>query len=251
MERDHIDDPGFGRDATVTSARSHAPERHRGHRSAWLRAAVLGADDGIVSTASLMLGVAASQASRSSVLTAGLAGLVAGAMAMAAGEYVSVASQRDSEAADLAREHGELASSPAEELDELTAIYASRGVDPVLARQVAEQLSAHDALATHARDELGLSSERVARPLQAAGASASAFATGAILPLLAFAISPRSIQSLLLAVVAVIGLAVLGLAGAVAGGAGWRRPSLRVVAGGSLAMAVTMGVGFLTHSTGI
>ena len=235
----------------MTSLRSHAPERHRGHRSAWLRAAVLGADDGIVSTASLMLGVAASHATRSAVLTAGLAGLVAGAMAMAAGEYVSVASQRDSEAADLAREHRELAAAPAEELDELTSIYTARGVSPDLARQVAEQLTAHDALAAHARDELGLSTERAARPLQAAGASAAAFATGAIIPVLTLVVSPRSIQSLLMAVVAAVGLALLGWAGALAGGAGWRRPALRVVIGGSLAMAVTMLVGFVTHTTGV
>ncbi len=233
-----------------TSAGAHLPERHRGHRSAWLRAAVLGADDGIVSTASLMLGVAASHASRSSILTAGLAGLVAGAMAMAAGEYVSVSSQRDSERADLLREERELAAAPAEELEELTRLYASRGVERGLARQVAEQLTAHDALAAHARDELGLTSERVARPLQAGAASAAAFAIGAILPVLTLVASPRSIQSIMIASVAVLGLAVLGWAGAVAGGARWPRPTARVVLGGSLAMAVTMAVGFLTHTAG-
>ena len=229
---------------------AHQPERHLGHRSAWLRAAVLGADDGIVSTSSLMLGVAAANAGRSAILTAGLAGLAAGAMAMAAGEYVSVSSQRDTELADLSREEKELAAAPAAELDELTHLYASRGVEPALARQVAEQLTAHDALAAHARDELGLSHERAARPLQAAGASAVAFATGAIIPILTLLVSPHSLQSVLIAAVAVVGLAVLGWAGASAGGARPLRPTLRVVAGGSLAMAVTMTVGFLTHTAG-
>lgn len=233
-----------------TSPGAHLPERHRGHRSAWLRAAVLGADDGIVSTASLMLGVAAAHSSHSVILTAGLAGLVAGAMAMAAGEYVSVSSQRDSERADLARERGELASAPAEELNELTHLYTSRGVTPALARQVAEQLTAHDALAAHAREELGLTEERAARPLQAAAASAAAFALGAVLPVLTLMVSPRSIQSLLIALVAVVGLGLLGWAGALAGGARWLRPTSRVVVGGSLAMAVTMLVGLLTHTAG-
>lgn len=226
------------------------PETHRGHRAAWLRAAVLGADDGIVSTASLMLGVAAAHASRSAILTAGLAGLAAGAMAMAAGEYVSVASQRDSELADLAREQKELASTPALELDELTDIYVERGVEPGLARQVAQQLSAHDALASHARDELGLSAERAARPLQAAVASAAAFAAGALLPVLTLIVAPRSIRIPLIVMVAVVGLAVLGWAGAAAGGARWRRATYRVIAGGSLAMAITMAVGLLTHTAG-
>ena len=228
----------------------HSPERHRGHRAAWLRASVLGADDGIVSTARLVLGVAAAHASRSAILTAGLAGLAAGMMAMAAGEYVSVASQRDSEQADLALEQHELTAQPAEELDELVQLYKHRGVDAELARQVAEQLSAHDVLAAHARDELGLSAERTARPVQAAGASAAAFALGAILPVLTLLVSPRSVQSAMIAAVALVGLGVLGWAGAVAGGAAWRRPTTRVVIGGSLAMAVTMTVGFLTHTAG-
>lgn len=230
--------------------RAHLPERHRAHRSGWLRAAVLGADDGIVSTASLMLGVAAAHATRSDILTAGLAGLVAGAMAMAAGEYVSVSSQRDTEQADLAREERELAVAPAEELEELTRLYTGRGVEPEVARLVAEQLTSRDALAAHARDELGLTSGRAARPLQAAVASAAAFATGAILPLLALILSPRSVESVLIAVVAVIGLAGLGWAGALAGGARWARPTSRVILGGSLAMAMTMAVGFLTHTAG-
>ncbi len=211
---------------------------------------MLGADDGIVSTASLMLGVAAAHGTRSAVLTAGLAGLAAGAMAMAAGEYVSVSSQRDSERADLLREERELAAAPAEELDELTRLYVERGVAADLAGQVAEQLMAHDALAAHARDELGLSSETSARPLQAAGASAAAFATGAMLPILTLVLSPRSAQSVAVALVAAVGLALLGWAGAVAGGARWLRPTVRVVVGGSLAMAVTMAVGFLTHTAG-
>lgn len=233
-----------------TGPRPHGPESHRGHRAAWLRAAVLGADDGIVSTASLMLGVAGAQGSHSAILTAGLAGLAAGAMAMAAGEYVSVASQRDAEIADLSRERQELAATPLFELDELTQIYVARGVEPSLAREVAVQLSAHDALGAHAREELGLSAERAARPFQAAGASAVAFTAGAILPVLTLAVSPRSIQSWLIALVAVVGLAGLGLAGAAAGGARWLRPVSRVVLGGSLAMVVTLVVGLLTHTAG-
>ncbi|MDE3205752.1 MAG: VIT1/CCC1 transporter family protein [Acidobacteriota bacterium] len=235
-------------DSTGSLTSTSPPETHRGHRAAWLRAAVLGADDGIVSTSSLMLGVAASGAARSAILTAGLAGLAAGAMAMAAGEYVSVASQRDSEQADLARERAELAASPGAELEELTRLYVHRGVEAGLARQVAEQLTSHDALSAHARDELGLSEERAARPLQAAVASALAFSIGAVAPIVALAASPRSLQSLLVAVVAVIGLALLGWAGASAGGARWPRPTYRVVLGGSLAMAVTMGVGLATHT---
>lgn len=215
-----------------------------------MRAAVLGADDGIVSTASLMLGVAGAQGSRSAILTAGLAGLAAGAMAMAAGEYVSVASQRDSEVADLSRERSELAATPLYELDELTQIYVGRGVQPRLAREVAEQLSAHDALGAHAREELGLSEERAARPLQAAGTSAVAFTAGAVLPVLTLVVSPRSIQMVLIALVAVVGLAALGLAGAAAGGARWLRPVSRVVVGGSLAMVVTTVVGLLSHTAG-
>ena len=234
----------------MTTRAAHPPERHRGHRGPWLRAAVLGADDGIVSTASLMLGVIAAHATRSAVLTTGLAGLAAGAMAMAAGEYVSVASQRDSERADLAREAEELATAPAQELDELAGLYAARGVDPVLARRVAEQLTAHDPLASHAREELGLAEERAARPLQAAGASAVAFAAGAVLPVLTLLAAPNSVRSLMIATVAIVGLAGLGWAGATAGGALWHRPTFRVVIGGSLAMAVTMAVGLLTHTAG-
>lgn len=211
---------------------------------------MLGADDGIVSTASLMLGVAAANAGRSAMLTAGLAGMAAGAMAMAAGEYVSVSSQRDSEHADISRERRELAADPRAELDELTRIYMNRGVEVGLARQVAQQLHDHDALEAHARDELGLTQERAARPVQAAAASAAAFAVGAALPVITLVASPASYRSWLIALVAVAGLALLGWVGATAGGAPWRRPTLRVVVGGSLAMAVTMAVGLLTHTAG-
>ena len=228
----------------------HPPESHRHHRAAWLRAAVLGADDGIVSTASLMIGVSAAHASRSAILTAGLAGLAAGAMAMAAGEYVSVASQRDVELADLNRERDELASAPDAELAELTGMYVERGVDPGVARQVAEQLTARDALAAHARDELGLVDATIARPLQAAAVSAAAFTSGAALAILALVVAPRTVRAAVIVAVALAGLALLGRMGANAGGAPWRRPTARVVAGGALAMAVTAGVGFLAHVAG-
>jgi len=229
----------------------HPPERHRAHRAGWLRAAVLGADDGIVSTSSLMLGVAASNASRSAILTAGLAGLVAGAMAMAAGEYVSVSSQRDTERADLARERAELASAPDAELEELTRLYVERGLDAELAATVASQLTAHDAFAAHARDELGLGEASLARPVQAAAASAAAFATGAVLPVLALLTTPAGARTAVIVVVALVGLAVLGGLGARAGGADWRRATARVVAGGGLAMLVTALVGRLVGAAGV
>ena len=229
----------------------HPPESHRAHRAAWLRAAVLGADDGIVSTASLMIGVSAAHASRSAILTAGVAGLAAGAMAMAAGEYVSVASQRDVERADLSRERGELASVPKAELAELAGLYVERGVDPGLARQVAEQLTARDALAAHARDELGLAEATTARPLQAAGVSAVAFTSGAVLAIVALLVAPAAARVVVTVAVALAGLALLGWLGAAAGRAPWRRPTVRVVAGGALAMAVTAGVGLLAHTAGV
>lgn len=229
---------------------AHPPERHRSQRAGWLRAAVLGADDGIVSTASLMLGVTAAHASRGAILTAGLAGLAAGAMAMAVGEYVSVSSQRDTERADLARERHELATSPQAELAELTALYVGRGLDEELARRVAVQLTTHGALAAHARDELGLSGTTAARPVQAAAASATAFTTGAVLPILALLAASTSARAAAIVAVAVVALAVLGRLGAAVGGARWLRPTARVVAGGCLAMAVTAGVGFLTHTAG-
>ena len=234
--------------ATRARPSPHPPERHRGHRAGWLRAAVLGADDGIVSTASLMLGVAAAQASRTAILTAGLAGLAAGAMSMAAGEYVSVSSQRDTERADLAREHQELQASPDAELAELTGLYVARGLDEDLAHEVAVQLTAHDALAAHARDELGLSATSAARPAQAAAASAGAFTAGAVLPILALIAAPYDLRGPVIVAVAVAALALLGWLGAVVGGAGGLRAAARVVAGGCLAMAITAGVGFLTHT---
>jgi vacuolar iron transporter family protein len=226
----------------------HSPERHRAHRAGWLRAAVLGADDGIVSTASLMLGVTASHATRSAVLTAGLAGLAAGAMAMAAGEYVSVASQRDTERADLERERRELASVPGAELDELTGLYIGRGVEAGLARQVAAQLSAHDALGVHAREELGLTETTMARPVQAGVSSAAAFA---IVPVLVLLVSPPPARAAAIVAVALIALGLIGRLGAAVGGADWRRATARVVAGGAPAMAVTAAVGRLAGVAGI
>lgn len=216
-----------------------------------MRAAVLGADDGIVSTASLMLGVAAANATRATILTAGLAGLAAGAMAMAVGEYVSVSSQRDTEHADLALERKELASSPEAELEELTRLYVGRGLDRDLAAQVAVQLTANDALATHAREELGLLDYSLARPLQAAGASAAAFSSGAALPVLALLVASTSVRIAVIVAVALAGLVVLGWLGARIGGAPWRRPVWRVLVGGGAAMAVTAAVGLLTHTAGL
>jgi len=216
-----------------------------------LRAAVLGADDGIVSTASLMLGVAASSASHGAVLTAGLAALAAGAMAMAVGEFVSVSSQRDVELADLRTERLELATYPAAELDELTAIYQSRGLDRELARQVAQQLSAKDALAAHVRDELGQHAATRARPLQAAWVSAASFSAGALVPLMTFVVAPTSARLALSAVSALIALGVLGAVGAQVGGAPRGKAALRVLVGGGLAMGVTAVVGHLAGSIGL
>ena len=220
-------------------------EQHNITRIGWLRAAVLGANDGIVSTASLIVGVAAAAAGKPEVLLAGSAGLAAGALSMAAGEYVSVSSQSDTETADLARERAELMTQPDAELDELTGIYVNRGLEPELARQVAEQLTAHDALGAHARDELALSEITSARPLQAALASALTFAVGAALPLLVVMLLP--LQSLVPGVVAtsLVSLALLGWLGARAGGAPAGKAVLRVVFWGALAMAVTAGVGKL------
>lgn len=220
-------------------------ERHRTERIGWLRAAVLGANDGIVSTASLVLGVAAAEASRSSVLVAGVAGLVAGAMSMAAGEYVSVSSQADTERADLERERLELAAGGTAESDELTAIYVARGLEPALAREVAQQLMAHDALGAHARDELGISAALRARPVQAALTSAVTFAIGAALPLLMVYVTPLT---RLVPMVAGTSLAFLGLLGGLAARAGGARTlagAVRVVFWGALAMGLTAGVGAL------
>lgn len=218
-------------------------ERHRTHRTGWLRAAVLGANDGIVSTASLALGVAAAGADTRGILIAGVAGLVAGAMSMAAGEYVSVSSQADTERADLAREARELAADPVQEHEELKAIYVRRGLDEALAASVATQLMQHDALAAHARDELGISDTLAARPVQAAWASAGTFALGAALPLLMVLVFPASVLMWGLAGSSLLFLALLGLLAAHAGGSSMMKSVLRVTFWGALAMALTAGVG--------
>ena len=220
-------------------------EAHRTDRIGWLRAAVLGANDGIVSTASLLLGVAAAHAARADVLVAGVAGLVAGAMSMAAGEYVSVRSQADTEAADLARERSELVADPAAEHRELASIYVKRGLDPELAGQVATQLMTHDALGAHARDELGISAALSARPVQAAVYSAVSFAAGAALPLLVAALAPASLLIAAVAASALMFLAALGAVAARTGGAPVAAGALRVCFWGALAMALTAGVGAL------
>jgi VIT1/CCC1 family predicted Fe2+/Mn2+ transporter len=224
-------------------------ERHNVGRIGWLRAAVLGANDGIVSTASLVVGVAAAAADKPAILLAGLAGLVAGALSMAAGEYVSVSSQSDTEKADIARETAELAAQPEHEREELTRIYVDRGLDRTLAEQVADALTAHDALAAHARDELAISELTAARPLQAAIASAATFSVGAGLPLLAVVLSPAASIVWTVSAAALVFLALLGVLGARAGGARVGRSVVRVVFWGALAMAVTAGVGLLFGAT--
>jgi vacuolar iron transporter family protein len=218
-------------------------EDHKSHRAGWLRAAVLGANDGIVSIASLVIGVAAATTTRTPVFTAGIAGLVGGAMSMAAGEYISVSSQRDAEDADRAIEAEALAQDRMSELHELAKIYEHRGVEPGLARLVAEQLMAHDDLGAHMRDELGITEVALARPFQAAGTSVVAFISGAVLPLLAVTIAPTSARIIVTAVVALIALIALGALSAVAGGARWTRAAFRVVAWSSLAMAMTWAIG--------
>jgi len=223
-------------------------ERHRSGRSGWLRAAVLGADDGLVSTAALLVGVAASGAGRNAILTAGVAALSAGAMAMAIGEYVSVSAQADTESADRRREESELAADPASELAELTAIYERRGLPPELASQVAAALQETDPLAAHLRDELGQTEEGAARPFQAAGASAASFAAGAVVPLLVAAFAPAGGRSVLIAAVTLVALCALGVVGAALGGAPRTRAALRVGVGGALALAVTYGIGALFGS---
>ena len=220
-------------------------ERHRTERIGWLRAAVLGANDGIVSTASLIVGVAAAHATIHDILVAGVAGLVAGAMSMAAGEYVSVSSQADTEEADLARERRELSTNQSAELAELTGIYVKRGLDPSLAKQVAEQLTAHGALAAHARDELGIYDLLTAKPVQAGLASASTFAVGAAMPLLTVIMVPEAYLSPLVAGSSLVFLAILGGLAAFVGGASATRGALRVTFWGALAMALTAGVGAL------
>jgi len=224
-------------------------ERHLVSRIGWLRAAVLGANDGIVSTASLLLGVAASGAGRPAIMVAGLAGLVAGAMSMAAGEYVSVSSQADTEQSDLARERQELASAPAAELGELARIYERRGVDPATARIVAEQMTAFDPIATHARDELHITELTTARPILAAMTSAATFTAGAALPLLLAALLPTPMLVAGQAVGSILFLGLLGAVGAVAGGAAPWKPVARVVFWGALAMALTAGIGRLVGTS--
>ena len=218
-------------------------ETHLVGRIGWLRAAVLGANDGIISTASLILGVASAAASQTNVLLAGIAGLVAGAMSMAAGEYVSVSSQSDTEAADLARERRELANDPESEKRELAKIYVSRGVEPGLARQIAEQLMAKDALGAHARDELGISEITTARPVQAALTSAATFSAGAAAPLALALVSPPSWRIPAVSVGSLVFLALLGMIGAKAGGANILTPTIRVTFWGALAMGVTAAIG--------
>jgi VIT1/CCC1 family predicted Fe2+/Mn2+ transporter len=220
-------------------------ERHRSGRTGWLRAAVLGANDGILSTASLVLGVAAAHATHSNVLVAGIAGLVAGSMSMAAGEYVSVHSQADTEKADLALERAELKADDKGEHKELTAIYVARGLKPALAKQVAEQLMDHDALGAHARDELGISETFRARPIQAALASAGSFAVGAALPLLVTVMTPAAGLIPIVSGTSLVFLALLGGFAARAGGAGVTMGAIRVTFWGALAMAVTAGIGAL------
>ena len=224
-------------------------EIHRSGRGGWLRAAVLGANDGILSTAGLVVGVAAADASRAAVLTAGVAGLVAGALSMAAGEYVSVSSQRDAELADLRVERRELEEDPEGELAELAGIYAARGLEPDLALRVAEQLSAGDRLAAHARDELGLAADALARPFQAAWTSALSFTAGAALPLAAIAATPGTARIPVTAGVTLIALAALGALGARLGGAAVGRAAARVAAWGAAAMALTGAIGALVGAS--
>ena len=220
-------------------------EMHRSHRVGWLRAAVLGANDGIVSTSSLVIGVAAAASGHEAVMLAGVAGLFAGALSMAAGEYVSVYSQADTEKADIELEKKHLEAEPEFELRELAAIYEGRGLTPELANEVAEQLMAHDALGAHTRDELGISEITTARPLQAAIFSAAAFSVGAALPLVVTWFTPFTVMIWAVAVSSLIFLAVLGAVAAKAGGAGMLKGSARVLFWGAIAMAVTAGVGKL------
>jgi VIT1/CCC1 family predicted Fe2+/Mn2+ transporter len=224
-------------------------EAHLINRIGWLRASVLGANDGIVSTASLIVGVAAAQSAPATILLTGIAGLVAGAMSMAAGEYVSVSSQADSESADRAREENELATIPDKEREELIGIYELRGLDRALAEQVGDKLTEHDALATHLRDELGMAAHTAARPVQAALASAAAFTIGASLPLAMIPLSPAAYLSWTVSITALLFLAVLGAVGAKAGGAPIGRAVLRVTFWGAIAMAATAAIGALFGTT--
>jgi VIT1/CCC1 family predicted Fe2+/Mn2+ transporter len=224
---------------------AHPGEDHKSHRSNWLRASVLGVNDGTVSTASLMLGVLAASASKSTILTAGIAGLVAGALSMAVGEYVSVSSQRDSERSDLAMEEKSLAENPDAELEELISIYKHRGLEPVLAKKVAIQLHEKDALGAHARDELGIDHEDLANPLQASVASAAAFSLGAIVPILAAIFSSGHASTYAIVISSLITLAISGAIGAFIGGGHKLRAASRVFFGGAAAMAITALIGHL------
>ena len=226
-------------------------ELHKSGRAGWLRAAVLGADDGIVSTASLMIGVAAAGGPRTAVVIAGVAGLAAGAMAMAAGEYVSVSSQRDSERADIKLESDEIERDPGRELSELTSIYMKRGLEPALARTVAERLSATNVLETHLRDELGLGPMARARPIQAGAVSAVSFAGAAAIPLVVATIAPTSVRIAMIAVAALASLALLGIIGGRIGGAPAGRAAIRVMTGGAVAMLVTALIGRLAGVVGL
>ena len=236
------------RRSNMSRLKTH-PEEHYVGRVGWLRAAILGANDGIVSTASLIIGIAAASADKGSILLAGVAGLVAGAMSMAAGEYVSVSSQSDTEAASLAKERRELEMQPEAEHQELTAIYIARGLDRDLADKVASQLMAKDALGTHLRDELGLSDISTARPIQAALTSAATFAAGAALPLLAVLLSVSQYAIWVVAASSLLFLGILGVAGAVVGGASPWKPAARVVFWGAVAMAATAAIGALFGTT--
>jgi VIT1/CCC1 family predicted Fe2+/Mn2+ transporter len=227
----------------------HHYERHRSHRIGWLRAAVLGANDGIVSTASLIVGIAASNATHENILLTGVAGLVAGAMSMAAGEYVSVSSQSDTEHADLERERKELDENELHEKHELQAIYVARGLEPALAEQVAEQLMVHDALGAHARDELGISDSGAAKPIQAALTSALTFAIGAVLPLLLVMLVPVKDLIVVVTAASLIFLTLLGILAAYTGGSSIIKGAVRVTFWGALAMGLTAGVGFLFGTT--
>jgi VIT1/CCC1 family predicted Fe2+/Mn2+ transporter len=223
-------------------------ERHLGGRAAWLRAAVLGANDGLISTASLIVGVAAASGSRSAILVAGIAGLTAGALSMAAGEYVSVSSQRDTEQADLARERAELASMPEAELAELTAIYQRRGLSPDLAHEVAVELTGRDPVAVHAREELGIDPAALANPVQASIVSAASFVAGAVVPIAVVAVAPDALRVGATVTTTLAGLVALGTLGAGLGGAPRGRAALRVLVGGALALVISLGIGRLTGS---
>ncbi len=227
------------------SVSAHVAESHKSHRAGWLRAAVLGANDGMLSNAGLVIGVAAANASRSALVTAGLAGLVAGAMSMAVGEYISVSSQRDAEEADIRVEADAIAENRRAELHELAKIYEDRGVEPGLARLVADQLMTHDAVGAHARDELGISEIMTARPLQAAVTSAAAFVLGSLVPVLAVTLAAKSLRIGLTAALTIVALFGLGAVGAQLGGAPKGRAALRVVTLSVLSMVVTYGIGRL------